>query len=118
MNQRKKADQQDSLLSRDRIEVKKNLGVASLVLKSGVIWIQVRRWSHDTTWLTSITRFSTETMDGYWVLITLTTSIIGTAWGRSKLLIFTAMRQPSSGSKRNGEKLWLCVRKRIGDDKT
>ena len=49
MNQRKKADQQDSLLSRDRIEVKKNLG-------GGLISIEV--WGYMDSGKTVVTRYN------------------------------------------------------------
>ena len=49
MNQRKKADQQDSLLSRDRIEVKKNLG-------GGLISIEI--WGYMDSGKTVVTRYN------------------------------------------------------------
>jgi len=49
VNQRKKADQQDSLLSRDRIEVKKKLG-------GGLISIEV--WGYTDSGKTVVTRYN------------------------------------------------------------
>ena len=49
MNRRQKADQQDSLLTRDRIEVKKNLG-------GGLISIEV--WGYLDSGKTVVTRYN------------------------------------------------------------